>query len=214
MGIASAAITAIGINRGIKDASSVTDATLADIRRQSEANLNTIDAAADSIKFSQFQKEWQLQQIDSIMGDKLTASGMESLKREATLKAASAETGSQGGASNAEIIQDTFIQENFNNAMIVRDARVAKDTTKMSMVGEILNFGKQTDAMIFGLQSPESVGMQMKTNFTTTATGTASMYQSLLGGLASPIDGMLSSLIGGVSQGASGYQSIDDGWLY
>jgi len=178
------------MKQGTKEAESVTAATIADIQKQSAATQNTIEGMADSIKFSQFQKEWQLKEIDSIMGDRLTASGMESMKREATLKAASAETGSQGGASQAEVIQDTFVQENFNNAMIVRDARVAKDTTKMSMVADILNFDKQTDAMIFGLQSPESVGLQAKANFTNTATSTSKMYNSLLGGLASPMEKM------------------------
>ncbi len=212
MGIASALISSYSMKQGTKEAESVTAATIADIQKQSAATQNTIEGMADSIKFSQFQKEWQLEEIDSIMGDRLTASGMESLKREATLKAAAAETGSQGGASQAEVIQDTFVQENFNNAMIVRDARVAKDTTKMSMVADILNFNKQTDAMIFGLQSPESVGLQAKANFTNTATSTGKMYNSLLGGLASPIDGFLNGAVSGF--GGLGYNAADDGWLY
>ena len=189
------------MKQGTKEAKSVTAATISDIQKQSAATQNTIEGMSDSIKFSQFQKEWQLKEIDSIMGDRLTASGMESLKREATLKAAAAETGSQGGASQAEVIQDTFVQENFNNAMIVRDARVAKDTTKMSMVADILNFNKQTDAMIFGLQSPESVGLQAKANFTNTATSTGKMYNSLLGGLASPMDSIFSSAVSGFGVG-------------
>ena len=201
MGIASALISSYSMKQGTKEAKSVTAATISDIQKQSAATQNTIEGMSDSIKFSQFQKEWQLKEIDSIMGDRLTASGMESLKREATLKAAAAETGSQGGASQAEVIQDTFVQENFNNAMIVRDARVAKDTTKMSMVADILNFNKQTDAMIFGLQSPESVGLQAKANFTNTATSTGKMYNSLLGGLASPMDSIFSSAVSGFGVG-------------
>ncbi len=211
MGIASALISSYSMNQGVKDAQKVTAATISDINRQSRAMQSNIDAMADSIKFSQFQKEWQLKEIDSIMGDRLTATGMESMKREATLKAAAAETGSSG-VSQMEVIQDTFVQENFNNAMIVRDARVAKDTTKMSMVGQILSFDKQTDAMIFGMQSPESVGLQMEANFMNTATSTGNMYNSLLGGLASPMDSLLGSFASGVQQG---YQTgLDDGWLY
>jgi len=130
-----------------------------DIRRRGEATVKTIEGLGDALAFSTSQKGYQLRQLDAALGDKLSQQGLESLKAEARLKAAAAETGATGTAVS-ENLENVYTQENLQNAQIVRDFRNAKDSTKMSMVADLLNFQRQTDSIIYSMQSPLSAGLQ------------------------------------------------------
>jgi hypothetical protein len=85
--------------------------------------------------------------------------GLESLHREATLKASAAETGASGASIN-EKLQDTYLKENYKNAALIRDVRNRKDTTKMSMISDMLKFDMQTDALVDSMMTPLSAGLK------------------------------------------------------
>jgi hypothetical protein len=131
--------------------------TMSDIERESNATVKNIESLVTSQKFTQSQKSYQLEQMNEVLGDKLSVSGLESLKREATLKAASAETGS---TSQQEVIEQAFVEENFRNSALVRDSRIQKDSLKMSMVADRLNFSNQVEALQYGMLTPLSAGLK------------------------------------------------------
>lgn len=144
---------------GAKQASDVGKANVSDIRQQGKATQNTIKSRAEAVRFSQFQTANQLKQMEEVLGDKMSMSGLESLQREATLKAATAETGTEG-TNQREAIYNNEIALNFTNAAAVRDMSVASSDSKMGLVAELLNFKHGGDALIFGQRSAESAGYQ------------------------------------------------------
>jgi hypothetical protein len=131
--------------------------TLSDIEQQGDAAVKNIESLATTQRFTQAQKSYQLEQMNEVLGDKLSMSGLEALKREATLKAASAETGS---TTQQEVIEQAFIDENFRNSQIVRDSRIEKDSLKMSMIADRLNFSNQMESIQYSMMSPLSAGLK------------------------------------------------------
>lgn len=131
--------------------------TINDIERQADAAVRNIESLATSQKFTQAQKSYQLEQMNEVLGDKLSISGLEALKREATLKAASAETGS---TSQQEVIEQAFIEENFRNSALVRESRVQKDSLKMSMIADRLNFANKMEGIQYSMLTPLSAGLK------------------------------------------------------
>jgi hypothetical protein len=136
-----------------------TAGAVSDIKRQSAAVVSNIKSMGESLKFSQHAKSQQLLELDRVIGDKLSASGLETLKREARLKAASAETG-VSGTSTEEAIGEAFMEENFRTAAILRDSDIQKNSLKQSMVADMLNFSNQTESMISGMPSATSAMLQ------------------------------------------------------
>ncbi len=131
--------------------------TIRDIERESETALRNIESLATAQKFTQAQKSYQLEQLNDVMRDKLSISGLEALKREATLKAAAAETGS---TSQQEVIEQAFIEENFRNSQIVRDYATHKDSLKMSMIADRLNFSNRLEGITYTMLTPLSAGLK------------------------------------------------------
>ncbi len=134
-------------------------ATLADIDAQNEATKKTLENQAKGLKYTQNRVEVQLDQIDRAMGDKLSASGMESMKRESRLKAASAETGGVG-TSNQEAIATAEMDKLHRDATIIRTGDVQRENKMNEMVASRLNFESTSDALIYSQQSPLSAGLQ------------------------------------------------------
>lgn len=151
MALASGVLGGIGSSR----------AKSADIKARGTATRRAIESSARATKYSQFQDERQLERINEIMGDRLSASGMERMQREARLKAASAET---GGEPSYEVINTALVEENFRNAVIVRDATEQQVSTKMNMIAKELDFKFGAQNEIWGMQTPTSAGLQGFTN--------------------------------------------------
>lgn len=126
-----------------------------DIRTQSRVTVANIKAAGKALVFSQHSKGEQLKELDRVIGDKLSASGLETLKREARLRTAAAETG-VAGTSTEEAIGEAYMEENFRTAAIMREADINKHSLKQSMVADLLQFESDTSAMVTGMRSPSS----------------------------------------------------------
>jgi hypothetical protein len=130
--------------------------TMSDIERQADATIKTLESMATTQAYTQTQKQYQLEQLTEVLGEQLSLSGLESLKREATLKAAAAET----GATQTEIIEQTFVEENLRNAQYVRENMTQKDSLKMSMIADRLNFENQANALRYSMLTPLSAGLK------------------------------------------------------
>ena len=136
-----------------------TAATLEDIDRQNEATLRNIESLGEQLRFTQAQRSNQISEVDEVLGDKLSMSGLEALKQEATLKAAASETGATG-TSNQEVIQNKFVEQNFRDAAMVREARIQKDNLKMQMIADRLSFDNKVDSLQSTMLTPLSAGLK------------------------------------------------------
>ena len=118
-------------------------ATGEDIARKNEVLMENMVNEAENLYRKQGQSAQKLDDMDRVLGDKLSASGLEALKKESRLKAASAETGGVGG-SNTEAIQTANVNQLHRNASILRTADIQKANEVNQMVADRLNFENTT----------------------------------------------------------------------
>ncbi len=144
---APALMSALGVFGSISDNNARNDALMANMGNQ-----------ARSLEYAQGVQAQQLADIDTVLGDQLSASGLEMLKTESRLKAASAETGGSG-ASNQEVIQSAKVNELHRNSAIVRQATQAKGSKAQEMIASRLNFENSLESLISGQQSAMSAGL-------------------------------------------------------
>ena len=131
-------------------------AKVADIEAKNEAILRNMESAEDSYIFSVATREQQLKDLEAVAADKMTASGLEQLKLEASIKAGSAETGAKS--------KDALVQANMNklhtDSAIMRSYEVQKGGVMSAMVAERLGFENQLESMASGMSTPLNVGLQ------------------------------------------------------
>ena len=130
-----------------------------DIDQANKALMENLGNQAESLEIKQGQKAQQLDDLDRILGDQLSASGLEAMKRESRLKAASAETGATG-TSNQEAIMTAEMDKLHRDAVLLRTADVKKANTQSQMVADRLNFENTTESMLTGQQSALSAGLE------------------------------------------------------
>lgn len=133
--------------------------TKADIEADNEALMANMGNQAESFAYSQNVKGEQLDDIDRALGDKLSASALDSLKRESRLKASSAETGATGG-SNDEAIMTAQMDKLHRDDAIMRTSQVQKKNNLNSMVAERLGFENTIEGMVSGMTSSTSALLQ------------------------------------------------------
>jgi len=131
-------------------------ATIQDIENKNEALMLNMENKGKSLKFSQNVVDQQLVDLERVMGDQLSASGMESLKRESRLKAASAE----GGSVNQEAIATAEMDKLHRDSVIIRTADVKKSNKMNELVAQRLNFESEIDAMLSSQTSVASAVLQ------------------------------------------------------
>ena len=125
-----------------------------DIKAQSKATIKDIKNRGQKLMWSQDNKLQQIKDLDRVFSDKLTASGLEALKAEGRLKAASAETGTRADTgSTGTAIAQAEVNRLHRDAMILRTADVKKANTLQEMVGERMNFEYGLDVMTSGQSS-------------------------------------------------------------
>ena len=133
--------------------------TAHDIDAKNDALMTNMRNQAKSLAHTQGVNAQQLQDLDRVVGDKMTASGLEALKTEGRLKAASAETGATG-TSNAEAIQTATVNQLHNEAAILRTYDIQKSNTQQQMIASRLGFENSMESMMSGQQSAESAFLQ------------------------------------------------------
>jgi len=134
-------------------------ATGEDIAKKNEVLMENMVNEAENLYRKQGQSAQKLDDMDRVLGDKLSASGLEAMKRESRLKAASAETGGTGGSVNSAIAT-AEMDKLHRDAVILRTYDVNKANQQQQMVADRLNFENTTESMLTGQQSSLSAGLQ------------------------------------------------------
>ena len=133
--------------------------TMADIDAKNDALMTNMGNQAESLRYSQGVQAQQLDDLDRVLGDKLSASGLEAMKAESRLKAASAETGGTGG-SNQDAINTAQVNRLHRDTVTLRTADVKKAGKQSEMVASRLNFENTLESMISGQQTALSAGLE------------------------------------------------------
>ena len=128
-------------------------AQLADMDAENKAIQDSMNSAIDASKFKMNQQTEQIQDLERITGDKLTASGLEELKAESRLKAGAAETGATG-TSNTEAVATSGMNKLHRDAVIQREGSIAVKNSMNAMTSERLNLDNQLTAMASRTASP------------------------------------------------------------
>lgn len=134
-------------------------ATGEDIAKKNEVLMENMANEAENLQYKQGQSAQKLDDMDRVLGDKLSASGLEAMKRESRLKAASAETGGTGGSVDSAIAT-AEMDKLHRDAVILRTYDVNKANQQQQMVADRLNFENTTESMLTGQQSSLSAGLQ------------------------------------------------------
>lgn len=172
-GIASTAVGAIGT---LSDLSSFK----ANLKAQRSADISTAGNIVTSYELQMSQNKEAIENINELLGDKLSERGLDALKEASLLKAASAETGTSGGTTEMSV-EEAYLNENMDRANIISSAnQQAKDilssieTNKLSVrsnIDSVLLGGgtiDTTSSALSGLSGGLSGGLNML-NFMTDA---------------------------------------------
>jgi len=132
----------------------------ADIKAQNKVILANIDSESKSMNFSLRQKNEQMKDLDRAVGDKLSENGFNAMVTEARLRTASAETGASGTVSQ-EVTASADVQRMHNDAIILRESDLAKQSLMTSSAAEILNFSNRATSIRSSQRSSASAGLNV-----------------------------------------------------
>lgn len=147
----------IGTLGNVSAMKSQANTNIANINYKRDAILKNIDSRSESLEYSQASREQQLEDLNRVVGDRLSASGMEALKAEARLKAASAETGATG-TTIGDAVATADVNRLHRDATILRAYDIQRANTLQSLVADRLNFTNEVESMVSG-QFPSMTGM-------------------------------------------------------
>jgi hypothetical protein len=126
-----------------------TDAFKAELDSRTNAAIQNVGNAVTSFELQQVKNAEQINNINHILGDKLSERGLIAMKEEALLKTAAAETGTSGGTT-AMAIKEAFITENMDKANIVATGRQQMRNVFMSMDMAEVGIQNQIDSTLLG----------------------------------------------------------------
>ena len=132
---------------------------ISDIKQRNQLIKQEMQNAALALNYKQYNEAKRLQDLYTVVGDKMSMEGFNAMQNEARLKAASAETGASG-TSNTEAIQQAEVRRLHNTAVVLRDYEVSKTTALKNIVAERLNFNMKLDSIRSSQQSWQGAGLQ------------------------------------------------------
>ena len=169
-GLAGMGISALG---SIMSSMAETEAFKDKMEAITQAKIATMKQAVTSYEFEQVKNAEQIQELDEVLGDKLSQRALQGIKNQARLKAAAAETGTSGGTTD-DAIMEAFMVEHFDRANMISSSKQRKRSVMRSMEAAGVRLGKE-------LQGITSGGTQITSN-------------SLLAGASSGVDILMSGL--------------------
>ena len=146
-------------------------AKIHDTKKRGEAVVANIESEGKTLEYKTNIRVQQLEDLTRAAADKMTANGLEALKAEARLKAASAETGS---TAKNEVVDTAEVNRLHQDAVILRTFDVQKHSTKQQMLSDRLSFLNSSRSHVQSMQSGFGAGMS---TFNASLTG----FQSGLG---------------------------------
>lgn len=97
-----------------------------------KSQIASMKSATTSFELEQMKMGEQIQELNEVLGDKLSARGLQAIRNEATLKAAAAETGTAGGTTDVAI-QQAYLDEHFDRANIISASKSKQKGIMRSM---------------------------------------------------------------------------------
>lgn len=122
-----------------------------------DTKIANMKEATTSYEFSRAKMNEQLDELDEALGDKLTERSMQSLKDQAALRVAAAETGTSGGTTDLAI-QEAFMNEHFDKANIISTAVSQQRSIQTQMDARTIKLQSELKSLSTGLPSVETDG--------------------------------------------------------
>jgi len=126
-----------------------TDAFKTELDAKTDAAIRNVGNAVTSFELQQVKNAEQIDNINHVLGDKLSERGLDAIKEESLLKTAAAETGTSGGTTNMAI-KEAFINENMDKANIISSARQQTKSILTSMDMATLGIQHTIDSTLLG----------------------------------------------------------------
>jgi hypothetical protein len=145
VGYASAIQAATSVLSGIAE----TQAFKAKLEAETNAAIQNVGNAVTSFELQQVKNKEQIDNINHILGDKLSERGLIAMKEEALLRTASAETGTSGGTT-AMAVKEAFINENMDKANLISAARQQMKSVYSSMDMNLVGIQNSIDSQLLG----------------------------------------------------------------
>jgi len=102
-----------------------TDTFIAQLEAQTSASILNAGNRVTSFEFAYTKNLETIDNINQVLGDKLSERSLTAIKEVSLLKAAAAETGTTGGTTDFAI-QEAYLNEHFDKANIVSSAKQQK----------------------------------------------------------------------------------------
>lgn len=126
-----------------------TAAFKAGLNARTDVAIQNVGNAVTSFELQQVKNKENIDNINHILGDKLSERGLNALKEASLLKAAAAETGTSGGTTDFAT-KEAFINENMDKANIVASARQQQRNIFVSMDMAEVGIKNQIDSTLLG----------------------------------------------------------------
>jgi hypothetical protein len=148
--------TYAGYTTAISSATSIisdqlaTQAFKANLKAATDAAIQNVGNALTSFELQQVKNAEQIDNINHVLGDKLSERGLNAMKEASLLRAAAAETGTAVAGTTAFAIKEAFINENMDKANIVANARQKRRTLMIGMDIAEVGIRNQIDSTLLG----------------------------------------------------------------
>jgi len=126
-----------------------TRAFKAELNARTDAAIQNVGNAVTSFELQQVKTKENIDNINHVLGDKLSERGLNAMKEASLLRAAAAETGTAGGTT-AMAIKEAFINENMDKANIVAVARGRRRNLMIGMDIAEVGIKNQIDSILLG----------------------------------------------------------------
>lgn len=121
----------------------------AQLEAETNAAIQNAGNLVTSFELQQAQNRETINNINHILGDKLSERGLNAMKEASLLRAAAAETGTSGGTTDFAI-KEAFINENMDKANLISAARQQQKSIFSAMNVSKLNVEHGIDSLLLG----------------------------------------------------------------
>ena len=141
-----AGITAVG---SIIQGQMETQAFKAKLEAETDAAITNAGNAVTSYELQMAQSQEMIENINHVLGDKLSERGLTAIKEASLMKVASVESGTSGGTTEMAV-KEAFINENFDKANIVSAGRDKLRNIYATMETSKLSTEHSIDSILLG----------------------------------------------------------------
>ena len=122
----------------------------AKLKAKTDAAIASMRSSVTSFEFEQMKLGEQISELNETLGDKLSERGLQAIRNEAMIRAASAETGTSGGTTDLAI-QEAFMTEHFDRANIISESKAKQRTVLRTMDASTVKLQKDLEGISSGM---------------------------------------------------------------